>query len=216
MVKWYKGLYDMSITTGAQDQYQNLGQTEFQSGIIGMMDNGVWPLATFKDDKSLSFDVVSPPVPAKGAALKPIIHSSTWSMFAKAKNKDATWQLIKYLADPEGLRILTAGFWAIPSIPSVSEEMGFTNDPILRKFVQVGSKPTIAPVFVRNPKWFEADNEFLAALQNIFISARTSSRRLMPRRRRWTRSCREQSNPPESRGAPAPRSASGREGIGPS
>ena len=25
-------------------------------------------------------------------------------------------------------------------------------------------------MFVRNPKWFEADNEFLAALQNIFIS----------------------------------------------
>ena len=170
VVKWYKGLYDMSITTGTQDQYQNLGQTEFQSGVVGMMDNGVWPLATFKDDKSLSFDVVSPPVPAKGVALKPIIHSSTWSMFAKARNKDATWQLIRYLADPEGLRILTAGFWAIPSIPSVSQEMGFTTDPILRKFVDVGSRPTIAPVFVRNAKWFEADNEFLAALQKIFIS----------------------------------------------
>jgi multiple sugar transport system substrate-binding protein len=170
VVKWYKGLYDMSITTGAQDQYQNLGQTEFQSGIVGMMDNGVWPLATFKDDKSLSYDVVSPPVPRKGAALKPIIHSATWSIFAKAKNKDTTWQLIKFLADPEGLRILTAGFWAIPSIPSIADEMGFNKDPILRKFVKIGSQPTIAPVFVRNAKWFEADNEFMVALQKIFIS----------------------------------------------
>ncbi len=32
VVKWYKGLFDMSVSTGTMDAYQNLGQTEFQSG----------------------------------------------------------------------------------------------------------------------------------------------------------------------------------------
>ena len=37
VVKWYKDLYKMSIQTGATDAYENLGQTEFQTGIVGLM-----------------------------------------------------------------------------------------------------------------------------------------------------------------------------------
>ena len=170
VVQWYKELYDLSISTGTMDAYQNLGQMEFQSGVVGLMDNGIWPLATFEQDKSISFGVVPPPVPRKGMALSPVIHSSTWSMFAKAANKEETWKLIKFLASADAVRILNASHWGIPAIPSLAEEMGFTSDPLLKTFVDVGNQAKVTPVFVRNPKWFEADREFQVALEKIFIS----------------------------------------------
>ncbi len=170
VVKWYKGLFDLSISTGTMDAYQNLGQTEFQSGIVGMMDNGIWPLATFTQDTSLSFGIAAPPVPRKGAALSPIIHSATWSMFAKAKHKDAAWQLIKFLGSPDGIRINCAARWALPPIPSMAKELGFTTDPNLKVFLDIGNQAKKAPTFVRSAKWFEADSEFQAALQKIFLS----------------------------------------------
>ncbi len=170
VVKWYKGLFDMSVSTGTMDAYQNLGQTEFQSGIVGMMDNGMWPLATFLGDTSLSFGIAAPPVPRKGVALSPVIHSATWSVFAKAKHKDAAWQLIKYLAGPDGIRINCAAHWALPPISSLAGELGFTKDPYLKAFLDIGNQAKKAPTFVRSPKWFEADSEFQAALQKVFLS----------------------------------------------
>ena len=170
VVKWYKGLFDMSISTGTMDAYQNLGQTEFQSGIVGMMDNGMWPLATFLGDKSLSFGIAAPPVPRKGVALSPVIHSATWSMFAKAKHKDAAWELIKFLGSPDGVRINCAAHWGLPPIPALADELGFNSDPNLKAFIDIGNQAKKAPTFVRNAKWFEADAEFQAALQKIFLS----------------------------------------------
>lgn len=65
VIQWYKELYDMSITTSTMDAYQNLGQNEFQTGIVGMMDNGSWPVSVFKEDKSLNFGIVAPPFPGR-------------------------------------------------------------------------------------------------------------------------------------------------------
>ena len=134
VVKWYKGLFDMSISTGTMDAYQNLGQTEFQSGIVGMMDNGMWPLATFLGDKSLSFGIAAPPVPRKGVALSPVIHSATWSMFAKAKHKDAAWEPDQVPGKP-GRRADTQLRGPLgPSlpIPALADEWVFNSDPNLK------------------------------------------------------------------------------------
>ena len=98
------------------------------------------------------------------------IHSATWSVFAKAKHKDAAWQLVKYLGGPDGIRINCAAHWGLPPISSLAGELGFTKDPYLNAFLDIGKQATKAPTFVRSPKWFEADSEFQAALQKIFLS----------------------------------------------
>lgn len=170
VVKWYKGLYDMSITTGTMDAYQNLGQTEFQTGIVGMMDNGSWPISTFEKDSSLNFGIVAPPVPRAGMAPSPVIHSATYSMFAKAKHKDAVWEYIKFVGGEKGAMLEEKAKYSVGAIPSVTQKSGLLEDPYLSVFYRIGEYAKVAPVFTRNPKWFEADGEFQNALEKIFIS----------------------------------------------
>lgn len=169
VIEWYKTLFDMSISTGTMDAYQNLGQNEFQSGIVGMMDNGMWPVSTYEADTSLRFGIAPPPVPSSGGSITPVIHSSTWSMFAKAENKDEAWEFIKYIGGPEGGRVLAEGRWGLPVFKGMADELGLMNDEYLKVFAEVGEMATKAPVFVRSPKWFEADAEFKLALEEIFL-----------------------------------------------
>jgi multiple sugar transport system substrate-binding protein len=170
VVAWYKDLYAMSITTGTTDAYQNLGQNEFQTGIVGMMDNGSWPISLFKEDTSLDFGIVAPPVPKAGMKPSPVIHSSTYSMFAKAKNKDAVWEYIKYAGGEEGMRLIEDARYSVGAIPEVTLETGIDKEPYLGAFYHVAQFADMAPVFTRNPNWFEADGEFQTALESIFIT----------------------------------------------
>ena len=169
VVEWYKTLFDLSISTGTMDAYQNLGQNAFQSGIVALMDNGMWPVSTYEADTSLSFGIVAPPIPKAGGTISPIIHSSTWSMFAKAENKDEVWEFIKYIGGPEGGRVFAEERWGLPVFKGMAEELGFENDEYMKVFTEVGNMATKAPVFVRSPKWFEADSEFKLALEQIFL-----------------------------------------------
>lgn len=169
VVEWYKTLFDLSISTGTMDAYQNLGQNEFQSGIVALMDNGMWPVSTYEADTSLSFGIVAPPIPEAGGTISPIIHSSTWSMFAKAENKDEVWEFIKYIGGPEGGRVFAEERWGLPVFKGMADELGLMNDEYMKVFAEVGDMATKAPVFVRSPKWFEADSEFKLALEQIFL-----------------------------------------------
>ena len=170
VVEWYKTLFDLSISTGTMDAYQNLGQNEFQSGIVAMMDNGMWPVSTYEADTSMSFGIAPPPVPPDGGSISPIIHSATWSMFAKAENKDEVWEFIKYIGGPEGGRVFAENRWGLPVFKGMAEDLGLLDDPYMKVFAQVGEQATKAPVFVRSPKWFEADAEFKLALEEIFLA----------------------------------------------
>ncbi len=169
VIQWYKELFDMSISTGTMDAYQNLGQNEFQSGIVGLMDNGLWPVSVYKDDTSLNFGIVAPPVPQAGGSISPVIHSATWSMFAKAKHKDEVWEFIKYIGGPAGGRVCAEKRWGLPVFKGMADELGLMDDEYMKVFAEIGDEATKAPVFLRSPKWFEADTEFKLALERIFL-----------------------------------------------
>jgi len=169
VIQWYKELFDMSISTGTTDAYQNLGQNEFQSGIVGLMDNGLWPVSVYKDDTSLRFGIVEPPVPHKGDSISPVIHSATWSMFAKAKHKDEVWEFIKYIGGPAGGRVFAEQRWGLPVFKGMAAELNLQDDEYMSVFAEIGDMATKAPVFIRSPKWFEADTEFKLALEQIFL-----------------------------------------------
>lgn len=170
VVEWYKDLYEMSITTSTMDAYQNLGQDEFQSGIVGMMDNGSWPISHFQEDTSLNFGIVAPPVPKAGMKPSPVIHSATYSMFAKSKNKDAVWEYIKFVGGEEGAKLIEEARYSVGAIPEITISTGLDKEPFLGEFYNVSKHADTAPVFTRNPKWFEADGEFKTALEAIFMT----------------------------------------------
>lgn len=170
VVQWYKELYNMSVSAGAAEVYANLGQNEFQSGIVGMMDNGMWPIQSFNADTSLSYGIVTPPVPKAGMKFSPVLHASAWGMFAKSKNKEAAWKVIKFFGGVEGSEVAGEKKWAIPSIPAITEKLGFKTDTYLKEVVKVADMQRDVPTFIYSPKWFEADTEFQKALENIMMA----------------------------------------------
>jgi len=178
VAEWYKELFDMSMTTSTMDAYQNLGQDQFQTGIVGMMDNGSWPIDVFSKDTSLDFGIVAPPVPKAGMKPSPVIHSATYSMFAKAKNKDAVWEYIKFVGGVEGGKIIEELRYGISAIPSVTESSGLADVPYIGDFYRVAAHADHAPAFTTGPKWFEADGEFKTALEEIFLLDRDATEAL--------------------------------------
>ena len=78
-------------------------------------------------------------------------------------------RFIKYIGGPEGGRVFAEERWGLPVFKGMAEELGFENDEYMKVFTEVGNMATKAPVFVRSPKWFEADSEFKLALEQIFL-----------------------------------------------
>lgn len=100
----------------------------------------------------------------------PVIHSSTYSMFAKAENKEAVWEYIKFVGGEEGMRLIEEARYSVGAIPSVTLTTGMDEEMYLGDFYHVAQFADRAPVFTRSPKWFEADGEFQTALEKIFIT----------------------------------------------
>jgi len=68
------------------------------------------------------------------------------------------------------MRLIEETKYSIGAIPSVTETSGLAEEPYLGDFYRISLDADMAPVFTRNPKWFEADGEFSTALERIFIT----------------------------------------------
>ena len=167
-IKWYKDVFDSSARSLVATGEGNPGNAEFMSGKIALMDNGSWPIADLRLDENLDFGVVTPPVPAAGVEYKPVVHSATWSMFEKSKNKDEAWELIKFLGSKAGAKYIGEAGFSPTAIGSLNEELGL-NDTDLAKFLDILELPTNAPEFTKNPRYFEADGAFQTACEKIFL-----------------------------------------------
>jgi multiple sugar transport system substrate-binding protein len=168
-VKWYKKIFDMSARSLIATGEGNPGNAEFMSGKVAMMDNGSWPLADLTKDPNFHFGMVTPPVPKAGMQFKPVVHSSTLSMFAKSKNKDAAWDVIKFLGGPEVAKINSGSGYSPSAIKSVAAELK-QDQGVMKPLFDVMKLPTNVPEFTKNPRFFEADAEFGKASEKIFLN----------------------------------------------
>jgi len=167
-IKWFKDVFDSSAKSLVATGDGNPGNAEFMSGKVAMMDNGSWPIADLRNEPGLEFGIVTPPVPEVGTAFKPVVHSATWSMFAESQNKDAAWEFIKWVGGPEGAKLIGASGFSTTAIPAVNEALGL-KDTELGKFMEILEMPTLSPEFTKNPRYFEADGEFGAAIAKVLL-----------------------------------------------
>ncbi|MNJ63174.1 hypothetical protein D3C77_590540 [compost metagenome] len=86
------------------------------------------------------------------------------------KNKEAAWELIKFMSGEEGIKIITANKFAFSPVISVDEENGYASDPYLEAFAKEleGSDKLIAGM--RNESWSEAEDMIRAGVQAIFYN----------------------------------------------
>ncbi|WP_460327103.1 ABC transporter substrate-binding protein [Paenibacillus sp. YSY-4.3] len=165
-----KQLYDASSKINSAGKFStNNGLESFQTGQIAMFDNGMWPLGDILKEGKLDIGTVTHPLP-EGGSLKGIIHTSGYSMPKSGKNKEAAWELIKFMSGEEGIKIITANKFAFSPVISVDEENGYATDPYLEAFAKEleGSDKLIASM--RNEKWSEAEDMIRAGVQSIFYN----------------------------------------------
>ncbi len=85
----------------------------FRNQSVAMEASGLWTLPTYKADPlSFEWDVVRMP---RGETQKVKAGILNWGISADTKNPDAAWDLLKFLAGPEGMRIVAESNMALPA-----------------------------------------------------------------------------------------------------
>lgn len=167
VIKWYKSLYNISAQVIQGDGAKNLGEAEFMTGKVAMMDNGIWP--TWKlEEAGINYGVATPPVPNKGDTIIPVIHSGSYGISQNTEYKEECWEFMKFVQSYEGQQA-----YAITSLPilhQVSVDVGQTENPHIKPFVDLLNKTEYKiPCFVRNKNWWEADAAFGVAIEKILL-----------------------------------------------
>ena len=168
-IKWYKEIFDLSARSLVATGEGNPGNAEFMSGKVAMMDNGCWPLVDLTKDPSFQFGIVTPPVPKAGQQFKPVVHSSTWSMFNLSKNKDAAWDFIKFAGGADAAKINCGTGFSPSAIKSVVADLK-QDQGVMKPLFDEMQLPTNVPEFIKNSKFFQADGEFGKACEKIFLN----------------------------------------------
>lgn len=167
-VQWYKNVYDISAQVIQNENMKNLGEAEFLSGKVAMMDNGSWPMLSFRKNKDLDFGTVTPPVPNKGDKLLPVVHSSAWGISPLSEHREEAWEFLKFVNTVDAQKLIAKK--SIPAIKQVAKDLGLYEDEQYKVFMELSDVDTIQPTFMRNQYWFEADVEFSNALEKILIA----------------------------------------------
>ncbi len=128
------------------------GGTEFLTGKVGMIGPvGRWMTPTYRTITDFTVDVV--PLPhTPGVEPRNPAFATAWSISASSREKEAAWQLLKFLAGPEGQREIGEKGLAVPAMKSVAESSAFHKE---------GDVPANSMLFVRlvDSTWIAPDPE---------------------------------------------------------
>ncbi|ADR35869.1 extracellular solute-binding protein family 1 [Oceanithermus profundus DSM 14977] len=105
----------------------------FLGGKTGMIVDGRWRVPSLKKKAKFDWDIV--PFPRGKAGSIVDIDGSGWAISRQSRNPDAAWEVLKFLAGPEGSLAFTKGGLIIPAIGFDPNNPQATN-AILKAFFQ--------------------------------------------------------------------------------
>jgi multiple sugar transport system substrate-binding protein len=137
LFRWNLLQKDKVMPSSADNQALNGGaMAMFLNGTLAMFHSGLWKTPTLRNIKTFKWDVA--PFPRK-AGVKPLYWSggSGYSMRSDVANPELCWQLIKFMAGPEGQRRLAATGLAQPALKKMAEGPEFLDgkDPQNKKML---------------------------------------------------------------------------------
>lgn len=116
-----------------QEVSGTLVTTLFNRGKVGMVINGPWFLGEI--DKSVKYAVAPlPTISPNGKSPKPFLTAEGLIMSAKAKNKEAAFEVMTYLTSPEAGRVMAKVGRQTPACKEVYSDPAIAKDPILSVF----------------------------------------------------------------------------------
>ncbi|MEZ4863201.1 MAG: sugar ABC transporter substrate-binding protein [Caldilineaceae bacterium] len=138
--------------SGAQSEA--LGDFAFGSGKVGMFAAAGWSLVDLKE-VDFEWDMVSAPVKAQGDQPYAWGDSVQYYLWSGSKQKDAAWELMKWISSAEGNKIPAEGGAWTPPTPQTWTDLGWDSDPIMSKFWAQSQKPTAIPNYLRTEHEWE-------------------------------------------------------------
>jgi len=105
----------------------------FLGGKTGLIVDGRWRVPSLKKKAKFDWDIIPFPKGKAGSIVD--IDGSGWAMARQSRNKDAAWEVLKFLAGPEGSLTFTKGGLIIPAIGFDPKNPEATN-AILKAFFQ--------------------------------------------------------------------------------
>lgn len=137
---------------GLQEQF---GELVFLSGNVGMQHVSTWELAALNEQADFNWAVVEPPRASEDAEQLAWTDSYVYYLNADSDNKQRAWEFLEWLTGPEaGMLVAETGVWT-PALPTVWEEMGWTEDPVLSVFWEELNQEARVPNYLRSQFYWD-------------------------------------------------------------
>ena len=125
------------------------GNAEFANAHAAMLILGRWPQADLRARGNIELGVVGMPV---GKVRANVLLWSGFGIYGGSQHKEEAWRFLRFYAGEEGAMVWKD--WALPTVGSVAESSGMTQDPI--EGVWFRELNYLAPrAFVFTPYWGE-------------------------------------------------------------
>jgi multiple sugar transport system substrate-binding protein len=165
-LKFYADLYNVhKVAPPAADLAMfGGGNTEFDQGKAAMRLFGRWPQAGYKTNPNIDLGVIGPPA---GKVRANVLFWGGFGIAATTENPEAVWRFLKFYTGAEGAEVWKD--WALPSVKSVADSSGLSQDPI--EGVWIDELSHLAPrAYVSTPYWGQtADPALRKALETVLI-----------------------------------------------
>jgi multiple sugar transport system substrate-binding protein len=152
----------------------------FQTGRIGMCTYGRWKCMDFRSITDFEWDVAELPVKEKKATtLFPVCYS----MAADVKEKEAAWELVKFLTGEEAQIAVGESGQAIPSMVKIAESPHFF-EPEALKGQKVDARPNVLSIPYSQPApallgWQEVRERLTRGLEGLWNGTRRDAREVL-------------------------------------
>ena len=166
--------YRVMPTPAGMNQQGGVGASDmFVNGQAAMFLSGIWKTPLFRGIQKFPWDVVMSPR-VKGVKRAVVGGSSGYGIVHTSKNKDAAWQLVAFLASPEGQTQFAGTGLVQPALKKVADSPAFLdgqapkNKKMLLKAVEYGIDMPIAT------NWREVQQGIISpALDKVWLGEET-------------------------------------------
>jgi len=164
-VQFYADLYRNKLAPLPADMNAfGGGNSEFDNGKAAMRIFGRWPQESLKTNPNVELGVVAPPRDKQRAN---ILFWGGFGIASTTAAPDQAWNLLSYYTGAPAAEVWKD--WGLPTVKSVADEAGLTNDPIEK--VWIGELDHLTPrAYTFTPYWGDtADPALSKALQTVII-----------------------------------------------
>lgn len=166
-VKFYADLYHVYRVAPPPADFSLFGggNAEFDNGQAAMRIFGRWPQSGMLKNPNIDLGVVSPPADKQPAS---VLFWGGFGISTTTDHPEAAWRFLRFYTSAKAAEVWKD--WALPTVASVAESSGLTEDPIER--VWLDQLNYLAPrAYLSNPLyWGQAGDPALrTALETVLI-----------------------------------------------